>query len=413
MYNNNKINNKNDNKNDNEDNSNKNTIVDRVSDIKNIILGSKLEKLNPIKDYDSYDSKNMIGNHTMDFYRVINELDCKLLYIKSGSYGHTFRGYIPTDKKNEYKNIAVKIVAYPKRKEYGSIQSTDRPENAEKNMLTLLSYFTLNCQTRHLILPILTFKTSIKPFIELKDSEMIPKDSKDKKSKYEEFIENYEKGEYYDNVSVLISEWANRGDLSMFLKKHYTRLELIHWKCLFFQIISTLAVIQTKYPTFRHNDFKANNILICKVDKTNFTSQYTINQKKYKIPNIGYCIYIWDFDFACIPGIVENKKVYLNWTQDINISSKRNRYYDIHYFFCTLLYKGFLPEIMTCSNVPIQVKEFINYVLPKQYSPTNEKTEKPNKKVSKNRCRLLVDDEYLTPIDILNHEFFSEFKQFS
>ena len=46
--------------------------------------------------------------------------------------------------------------------------------------------------------------------------------------KYTDFIKNYNEGAYFETVSVIISEWANRGDLSMFLKKHYKKLELIH-----------------------------------------------------------------------------------------------------------------------------------------------------------------------------------------
>ena len=36
-----------------------------------------------------------------------------------------------------------------------------------------------------------------------------------------------------------------------------------------FQIFSALAVIQTKYPGFRHNDMKANNVLIQKIESRN------------------------------------------------------------------------------------------------------------------------------------------------
>ena len=123
------------------------------------------------------------------------------------------------------------------------------------------------------------------------------------------------------------------------------------------------------------------------------------------MPAIGYCIYLWDFDFACVPGIVENSKVYQDWTKKINITSKKNRYYDIHYFFCTLIFKGFLPELMTDENVPIQVKNFINWIIPEEYRPGHS-----SGKVNK-RCRLLVDDEVFKPIDILDHKFFAPFQK--
>ena len=62
------------------------------------------------------------------------------------------------------------------------------------------------------------------------------------------------------------------------------------WRILFFQIISVLAVIQKKYPTFRHNDLKANNILLQKISTNN-----TFNKFKYKINGKEYVILILDY----------------------------------------------------------------------------------------------------------------------
>ena len=65
----------------------------------------------------------------------------------------------------------------------------------------------------------------------------------------------------------LISEWANNGDLLDYLRKNYKSLGLKEWRVLIFQILSVLAIIQAKYPSFRHNDMKANNVLIHKIGK--------------------------------------------------------------------------------------------------------------------------------------------------
>jgi hypothetical protein len=61
-------------------------------------------------------------------------------------------------------NYAVKIVAYPKKENYGSINDSTRPENAELMMIKLLSYFIVNRQTPHLVIPFGTFDTSIENF---------------------------------------------------------------------------------------------------------------------------------------------------------------------------------------------------------------------------------------------------------
>jgi serine/threonine protein kinase len=398
-------------------NSCSNTIQSRILNIKNLISKARLEPINPLKTMDvgletefyegpkenrSMDTRIVLGKKTLDFYNIINRLNSKLIYIKSGAYGNTFKGIVSNDEDEEI-SFAVKMVAFPKKSGYGSISCVSRPENSEICMLKLLSYFVIRSQTPHLILPIATFNTSIKPFLTLQDEEVVSKDN----LKYTEFIKNYNEGMYYETVSIVISEWANRGDLSMFLKKHYKKLKLIHWQCIFFQIISTLAIIQSKYPAFRHNDFKANNILISKVDACNKLLIYKVSNKEYILPAIGYNTYIWDFDFACIPGIVDNSKVYQEWTNKINIKPIRNKYYDVHYFFCTLIYKGFLPELIEDPIVPKEVKKFIEWIVPPEYRPGH-----PSNKVNK-RCRLQVDDELYKPINILDNEFFLPFLNYS
>ena len=267
-----------------------------------------------------------------------------------------------------------------------------RPENTEILMIKLLSYFVINMQTPHIILPITTFNTSIKPFLNLTKVNIV------NNKKFEQFIEKYEKGEYYQNVSILISEWANSGDLLDFIKKKYKEFKLIDWCCIFFQILSVLAVIQNKYPSFRHNDMKANNILVHKIeiDKNNKKYLYKINNQLYVVPNIGYQLKLWDFDFACIPDIVNNAKVEAEWTNKINIKPEQNRYYDIHYFINTLYRKGFFPELLTDSCIPTEVTDFINRIVPIKY--------RSNLKNVSDRGRLIANVEYLTPDNILKND---------
>ena len=261
-------------------------------------------------------------------------------------------------------------------------------------MLKILSYFVIKNQTPHIILPICTFYSHIKPFIKI-DKSII------KHKRYEQFIENYKKHQYYEHVSILISEWADGGDLLDYFRKNYKSMSLIQWKIIFFQILSVLAVIQNKYPSFRHNDLKANNILIQEIEKKH-KYRYKINNQIYIIPSTGIMLKIWDFDFACIPNLVENKKVRSKWTNKLNICPEKNMYYDMHYFFNTLIKKSFLPELMTSSKIPIQVKEFIRRVVPLELSEGKDVTD---------RGRLLVKIEYTTPDFILkNDNFFEEFR---
>lgn len=234
------------------------------------------------------------------------------------------------------------------------------------------------------------------------------KDDKGEDTKYAEFIKKYKAGELYDEVSILISEWANMGDFLDFLRKNYSTITLIQWKVFLFQIISTLAVIQFKFPAFRHNDMKANNILIHKFElgegqTINVSrSKYKVCGKTYRIPKIGYQLKLWDFDFACIPGIVDNEKVSQNWTKNINVTPVQNRYYDIHYFFNTLLRKGFIPDLLTNEKVPIELKQFMDRIIPMKY--------RVGKYVHK-RGRILINEEYIIPEAILSTDpFFAEFR---
>lgn len=382
----------------------------RISAIKELLHGSKLD---PLLDYESNDTeafvnttipndiRNMVSKKTIDFGKIISQLGGRLLYIKSGSFGHTFKGIMIEGGRNKME-YAVKVVAYPKKKEYGDLYDSKRPENAEISMLKTLSYFVVNNQIPHIVLPVGTFNTSIKTFLSLSNRKNQVVNNK----RYDQFIKRYRKGEYYPEVSILISEWANGGDLLEYIRKNYTTMKLVEWRAIFFQIIITLAFIQSKYPSFRHNDFKANNILIQNIQRigkkrNNFV--YKINNMPYIVPNIGIHIRMWDFDFASIPGIVNNSKVDANWTTAINVSYDKNRYYDLHYFFNTLTSKGFFPQFFEAKEVPISVKKFVNRVVPNKYREG---------KLITDRGRILINDEYIIPEELLKTDkFFSRYRK--
>jgi serine/threonine protein kinase len=378
-----------------------NLIPDRIQTIQNMVNKNNIDSIIDFNEKqleypkNSEDIRELLPKKYIEFGKAISELGGKLLYIKSGSTGHTFKGVHPKPNLENKESYGVKIVAYPKKENYGDMYNIKRPENTELLMIRLLSYFVINKQTPHIVLPITTFNTSIKPFLNLTKSNIV------NNNKFDQFIERYEKGDYYQNVSVLVSEWANGGDLLDYIRNYGNTFKLKHWRTIFFQLLSVLAIIHARYPSFRHNDMKANNILIhtVDIDDNNKNYLYKINNQTYIVPNIGFQIKLWDFDFACIPGIVDNSKVDAEWTNKINICPVQNRYYDIHYFFNTITRKGFIPDFFTNANIPDKVKEFVNRVVPEKYKTGNMVAE---------RGRILVNDEYLTPDYILkNDPFFS------
>jgi hypothetical protein len=398
---------------------------DRIKYIKELIKKGKLDPIinysisaietelfinkkndNNSDNYEYYSDKNdiryILKKKYIDLCTAVSQMGAKLEYIKSGSTGHIFKGISIDNNEMISNNFAVKMVAYPKKDIYGGMYDSNRPENAELKMIKLLSYFVINKVSPHIILPICTFNTSILPFVNLIEKNTISKDN----IKYNEFIDKYNKNHYNENVSILITEWANRGDFLDFLKKHYKKLKIRHWKVFFFQILSVLAIIQNKYPKFRHNDLKANNILIEKLPKENHEAlRYRIKNVEFKVPFIGFRLKLWDFDFACIPDIIDNYKVALEWTNELNITTTKNRYYDIHFFLNTLIRKGFLPQIMDINNSHQELIDFINRIIPNKY---------PNYQTGKyihKRGRILHNKEYKKPIDILIHDdFFLEFR---
>ena len=383
---------------------NYNLIPDRKDTITKMLVGTNLDSIMDFKSSSetnnsenttkSDDIRELMPKKYIDFGKAVSDLGGKLLYIKSGSTGHTFKGvYPPLENGNPdpRKSYAVKIVAYPKKENYGDMYNIKRPENAELMMIKLLSQFVINSETPHVVLPITTFNTSIKPFLSLTKNNIV--DSK----KFEQFVEKYDKGEYYQNVSVLISEWANGGDLLDYIRKHYKTFKIRHWRTIFFQILSVLAIIQAKYPSFRHNDLKGNNLLVNLIDMSKKKYKYVINNQIYIVPNIGFQLKLWDFDFACIPGIVDNSKVDSDWTNKINITPQQNRYYDVHYFFNTFTRKGFFSEFWTEKEIPDKVKEFVKRVVPEKYTTGKLVSEKG---------RILVNDEYLIADEILKNDIF-------
>jgi serine/threonine protein kinase len=379
-----------------------NFISDRLNTIDGLLSTSHIDAIVDFKNteeedilnkyFKSDDIRELMPKKFLDFNTAINKLGGKLLYIKSGSTGHTFKGVYPPEEKTK-QPYAVKIVAYPKKENYGDMYNVKRPENAELLMIKLLSQFVIKKQTPHIVLPMTTFNTSLKPFLGLSKNDFI------NNKRYDQFLKRCEKGEYYQNVSVLISEWANAGDLLDYIRNNYKTFKIKHWRTIFFQFLSVLAIIQAKYPGFRHNDLKANNLLVNEISISSTDNKYCykINKQMYNVPNIGFQIKLWDFDFACIPGIVDNAKVDAEWTDRINIKPEQNRYYDVHYFFNTLTKKGFFHEFWTEPEIPEKVREFVNRIVPDKYKEGDLVSEKG---------RILVNDEYLIPDEIIKNDPF-------
>jgi hypothetical protein len=358
------------------------------------------------KDKDCQDIRCMTGKRLIDIKHYFTKYHYEMKYIKSGATGHTFKA---VSERNPETQFAIKVVAFPAKSDEddadngnGRRYDIKRPENAEIMMIRLLSYFVVNRLTPHIVLPIATFDTHIKHFVTLSPKDTIGTNKKNQ-DRYMKFVEQEKKGLFHDKVSILISEWVNGGDLLDYIKKNHKNVTQMQWRVIFFQILSVLAIIQDKYPSFRHNDLKPNNILIQILDNNTETVfyEYIIGNNRYYVPNVGVMIKIWDFDFACIPGIVENNKVKADWTNDrLNVKERRHRYYDMHYFFNTLMEPGFFEDF---SKLPKKVIEFVHRMVPECYRRGQPDVT--------DKCRLKRNHEYLTPTKVLSNDpFFNKFR---
>lgn len=361
------------------------TIPDRIKRITNLTIKCPVNKLiypNIFKKFikKEYDTHEVINK--MNFTR---EFD----YKKSGSTGHTFK------IKQGDTYYALKLSGYPKKSRYGGINSMSRPENAEMKMLNILSELVVSGLTPHIVLPVCCFHTDLSIYASC------PSDANDK---YKKFVKKFKEDSFYTNGLALISEWASSGDLLDFIRVNYKNMKIIHWKVILFQIIFTLAIIQNKYPSFRHNDLKANNILLSKHKNRDrkLLINYHFGDYIYQIPNTGLQVKLWDFDFASIKGMVDNDKVNDEWTDRLNIKNKQNQYYDLHFFFSTLKKKAFFKDFYS-SWVPEEVHDFVDRIIP-------EKIRK--KKYTTKKGRILVDNEFTTPGKLLREDkFFLEFRK--
>lgn len=352
---------------------------------------------------------NIIGQNIqypkkhVDLHAFITRTKTKLKYVSSGSGGHTFRGSMRLDNGQPFY-YALKLVPMRASSSYGNANNVNRPENAEINALCYISKHVKSRSTPHIMCPITTFNTDIDCIRKLHfEKGRQTKDNKKFKKLCEYLKLADDPSKYHPTISVLISEWANSGDLLSFLRKKYRTLTSMQWRVIMFQLLHPLAVIHRVDPKFRHNDFKANNILLHEgTDKTKWDKHvyYRVGDTKFKIPNMGLSLRIWDFDFACIPGKVDNDKVTTKWCKKINVTPKQNQYYDVHYFFYTLFYHAFLPDFFECKTVPKSVIDFIHRMVP------------PKARVNvMKRGRTKLTDELLTPLQIiLNDPFFNKFR---
>ena len=271
----------------------------------------------------------------------------------------------------KYRNLSIKVILYEK--------NCDSYTNGEIDILLILSNLVIENKTPHIIIPL------IYSFINIDIDNLYHLSLSKLKPIYNDYLNN----KIDDTGLIIISEWYKYNDLRNFVRK--TTIGYDEWCIILFKIMYTLTIIYQQYPSFRHNDLSFKNILVGSDIDTGYDLYY-YNNIYYKIPNYGFQIYLWDFEYSNIVNIVDNIDIAHNMINDYGIRKNKNQYYDLH-FLLNSTYFNIKP--------PFYIKEFIERVLPNNHISINNDIIK--------EYRLIADIEYTTPKEVLNDMLFKQF----
>lgn len=200
------------------------------------------------------------------------------------------------------------------------------------------------------------------------------------KDMIQKYIDKYKrryKDEYVDMAKVIMTEWADQGDLDEYIRDHKESWTIETWQALLFQMCAMLALIQEKIPSFRHNDLSLANILVQKTETEGGGGgggyyKYVIGGKEYFVPDIGFRVLMADFDYASIEAMgVTNEKLDTKTTRKFGTVPHKNASFDCQMMLNWLnLWTLKLNKFKTyggpdCDTL-FRVKEFIDSALDKE-----------------------------------------------
>ncbi len=257
--------------------------------------------------------------------------------------------------------------------------------NVEVKICFLLQKLVIDRKTPHINMPIICFRSYLSQLFD-----HIPKVNR----------VNYYNSRYYDIANIMLSEWCQYGNLRSFINSFIDKFQKdsLWWKVLFFQILYTLSTIHFYYPGFKHNDLHLKNFLVSKIEKTGGNFLYRIKfdgNKRYtnfKIPNIGFQVRLWDFDWSSIKNQFYNSKL----KEYSNISNQFNDMFNIFYrIYCTYNNDSFIKKKIIYNFFNLILHNFPNF----KYLEDNNLFCNNIKKTA--RWSVTNLKEYTVPIEIL------------
>ena len=207
-----------------------------------------------------------------------------------------------------------------------------------------------------------------------------------------------------NNITFMYSEYANSGTLKSFLKNNKTNILPIHFRTIVTQILYNLYRIQKKYPSFRHNDLHADNVLINSTSPSR-VKLYKVNNSTLKVHDIGIQALISDYGLSTVNGIknpeVDNDPKLFYKTKS-GIFRGSHPMYDIQYFLNALRQE---IRILGIHN-GMEVIQFIERILPREYLGVR------SDKIDDFRLRAQEEHPKLPTFkQIFNDRYFSPYKK--
>ena len=192
----------------------------------------------------------------------------------------------------------------------------------------------------------------------------------------------------FDADSNLLVSVFNKKSMTLkeFIKSN--KLDIMDFKNIFFQVLLALYKMNIKMKNFRHNKLDLESVRIIKNEKS----------KNIKI-NFG------DIDFEINNKYIVNITNFENATSNIITkyfgvnNLKENPYYDIHYFFSSIM-----NEFV--ESLDPKIINFIESIIPEQYRKFELKEYKLDEKIFENN-----ESKFILPEDIIEKNgFFDEIR---
>jgi hypothetical protein len=316
-------------------------------------------------DIEKYNDINFLSTLLFDVLynkkmnRKLNIEDVKLNDIKIENIKKIYKD---TELRNLLNNIFNRDITY-ENKEFNKyifkvndidhnvdivlkiIDNSDQlynSDNMNKIITYLLSGLVINKKTKHILMNILNVDVNT--------------------SDIKKYIDKYT-----DNEDVILNLTKKDKQISIEIREHFFKLDSLYnlfndnsfeytnndIRVIIFQVLHTLAVIQDRYPTFKHNNLDLKNIYCYLKEKTDSYYEYTLDDIKFNIPNIGLDIKITNFDDSVIVNKLDNESI-------IDSLKLEDNTYDI---------KIFLDSLLKINKLSNEIKIFIKDIMSNLDSP--------------------------------------------